>query len=160
MGEMRSRRGAALLGALVLSAWSGCSRSSPPAYPLAVQADGGANSDAAACMASLGNQDAGQPDVAVAGANDALAAGRQTFRFDTFGDETFWGDKLKLHQAIEGQAHGGVGPGVSPRTALAVGLKVDADAIPVPLAADIKAGKVNLEDPATTLALLQINAVV
>src|SRR5262245_66402492 len=59
--------------------------------------------------------------------------GRQSFRFDTFGDEAFWGDTLKLHQAIEGAAHGGVGPGVSPRTALSVGLKVDIDALPGPI---------------------------
>src|SRR3954465_8118074 len=86
--------------------------------------------------------------------------GRNTFRFDTFGDEAFWGDALKLHQAIAGAANGGVGPGVSPKTALSVGLKVDADAIPAALAAQIKAGQVNLDDPATTLALLQINAVI
>src|SRR4051794_6093883 len=51
-----------------------------------------------------------------------LEEGKQAFRFDTFGDEAFWGDALKLHQAIEGARLGGVGPGVSPRTALAVGL--------------------------------------
>src|SRR6185369_13229924 len=57
-------------------------------------------------------------------------AGKQTFRFDTFGDEAFWGDTIKLHQAIEGSAFaGGVGAGVSPKTALAVGLKVDLDAL-------------------------------
>ena len=54
-----------------------------------------------------------------------IAQGRQTFRFDTFGDQAFWGDTLQLHQAIEGAKLGGVGPGVSPKTALAVGLKVD-----------------------------------
>jgi hypothetical protein len=48
---------------------------------------------------------------------------RKTFRFDTFGDEAFWGDTLKLHRAIAGSKLGGVGPGVSPRTALSVGLK-------------------------------------
>jgi hypothetical protein len=53
--------------------------------------------------------------------------GRHVLRFDTFGDQSFWGDALKLHQAIEGSKLGGVGPGVSPNTALAVGLKVDAD---------------------------------
>jgi hypothetical protein len=90
----------------------------------------------------------------------ALDDGQHTFRFDTFGDEAFWGDALKLHQAIAGAANGGVGPGVSPKTALSVGLKVDADAIPAALAAQIKAGQVNLDDPATTLALLQINAVI
>jgi hypothetical protein len=89
-----------------------------------------------------------------------LEAGRRTFRFDTFGDEAFWGDVLKLHQAIEGQAHGGVGPGVSPRTALAVGLKVDVDALPKALVDALKTGQVDLDDPATTLALLELNAVV
>ena len=44
--------------------------------------------------------------------------GRETFRFDTFGDEAFWGDTLRLHEAIKGEALGGVGPGVSPNTAL------------------------------------------
>src|SRR5688572_20518123 len=56
--------------------------------------------------------------------------GQQIFRFDTFGDEAFWSGALKLHQAIAGAANGGVGPGVSPATALAVGLKVDADMVP------------------------------
>lgn len=86
--------------------------------------------------------------------------GRQTFRFDTFGDQDFWGGVLGLHKAIEGAAHGGVGPGVSPATALAVGLKVDQDALPPAVVAAIKAGQVDLNDPATTLALLQLNAVV
>ncbi|HEX9050674.1 MAG TPA: hypothetical protein VF841_09095 [Anaeromyxobacter sp.] len=86
--------------------------------------------------------------------------GRDTFRNDTFGDEAFWGDALHLHQAIEGAAHGGVGPGVSPRTALAVGLKVDADALPDALKQALAAGQVNLDDPATTIALLGLDAVV
>jgi mono/diheme cytochrome c family protein len=89
-----------------------------------------------------------------------MEEGRQTFRFDTFGDEQFWGDTLKLHNAIEGAALGGVGPGVSPRMALAVGLKVDSDALPASLIDALKAGQVNLDDPATTLALLKLNAVV
>jgi hypothetical protein len=86
--------------------------------------------------------------------------GKQTFRFDTFGDEAFWGDTLHLHQAVEGAHLGGVGPGVSPSTALAVGLKVDVDALPPALIAALKQGKVNLADPATTLALLKLNSVV
>jgi hypothetical protein len=86
--------------------------------------------------------------------------GKQTFRFDTFGDEAFWGDTLQLHQAIEGAKLGGVGPGVSPAIALAVGLKVDVDALPPDLIAALKLGKVNLQDPATTVALLKLNAVV
>jgi hypothetical protein len=89
-----------------------------------------------------------------------LKEGKQTFRFDTFGDEAFWGDTLKLHQAIAGSKLGGVGDGVSPKTALAVGLKVDMDALPKDLVKNLKAGKVNLDDPATTLALLKLNSVV
>src|SRR5262245_3415177 len=46
-----------------------------------------------------------------------IMEGRQTFRFDTFGDEAFWGDTLKLHQAIQGEKFGGVGAGLSPRGA-------------------------------------------
>src|SRR5262245_30986561 len=91
---------------------------------------------------------------------ETLDQGQQTFRFDTFGDEAFWGDTIKLHQAIEGAALGGVGPGVSPKTALAVGLKVDVDALPGSLQSDLKHGRVNLDDPATTVALLKLNAVV
>ena len=79
-----------------------------------------------------------------------IEAGRQIFRYDTFGDEAFWGDTLKLHQAIAGQKLGGVGPGVSPKTALSVGLKVDADALPASLADSIKKGTVDLDDPATS----------
>src|SRR5437867_2680930 len=86
--------------------------------------------------------------------------GRQTFRFDTFGDEAFWGDALQLHRAIAGEKQGGVGGGVSPKTALSVGLKVDVDALPQALQDQLKAGKVDLDDPGTTLALLKLNAVV
>ena len=85
--------------------------------------------------------------------------GRLIFRNDTFGDEAFWGDTLKLHRAIAGAKFGGLGPGVSPKTALAVGLKVDMDALPQPLVQQIKQGRVNLDDPAVTLALLKLNAV-
>src|SRR5712664_1468145 len=93
-------------------------------------------------------------------ADRMIADGRQTFRFDTFGDETFWGDALQLHKAIAGERNGGIGPGASPKTALSVGLKVDLDAIPAALQEQLKAGQVNLDDPATTLALLKLNAVV
>jgi len=86
--------------------------------------------------------------------------GRQTFRFDTFGDEAFWGGMLKLHQAIAGAANGGVGPGVDPTTALSVGLKVDVAALPFELVRKLKRGEVDLTVPATTLALLKLNAVV
>ncbi len=86
--------------------------------------------------------------------------GRQTFRFDTFGDETFWGGTLMLHQAIEGGTFGGVGPGVSPATALSVGLKVDVDMLPQPLIEKLRKGQVDLNNPAATLELLKLNSVV
>src|SRR3954463_14734051 len=77
-----------------------------------------------------------------------LAEGQRTFRFDTFGDEDFWGGTLRIHEAIEGAALGGVGAGVSPKTALAVGLKVDVDALSKDTIKALEAGKVNLDDPA------------
>ncbi|MGH7432315.1 MAG: hypothetical protein ACREJL_01035 [Candidatus Methylomirabilales bacterium] len=83
-------------------------------------------------------------------ARQMIREGRQIFRFDTFGDEAFWGGALRLHEAIAQ---------VSPRTALAVGLKVDVDALPQKLVQALKKGQVNLDDPAVTLALLQLNAV-
>lgn len=89
-----------------------------------------------------------------------FSEGRETFRYDTLGSEAFWGDALRLHEAIAGSAHGGVGPGVSPKTALAVGLKVDAEALPDRLVRDLRRGQVNLDDPAVTLELLRLNAVV
>jgi len=89
-----------------------------------------------------------------------IEEGRQTFRFDTFGDEDFWGGTLKLHQAIEGAKLGGIGSGISPKTALAVGLKVDVDALPANVLSALNHGQVNLDDPRTTLVLLKLNAVV
>jgi len=89
-----------------------------------------------------------------------LDEGKKTFRYDTFGSETFWGDALQLHKAVAGEKNGGVGPGVSPKTALSVGLKVDVDALPEALKKQLAAGKVDLDDPATTIALLKLNAVV
>lgn len=89
-----------------------------------------------------------------------LDEGRRVFRYETFGDEAYWGDTLKLHRAIAGGKLGGVGPGVSPKMALSVGLKVDVDSVPAPVAAALKAGQVNLDDPASTIVLLKANAVV
>ncbi len=93
-------------------------------------------------------------------AQSLFTEGKRIFRFDTFGDEAYWSETLRLHQAIAGQKFGGVGGGVSPKTALAVGLKVDAEAIPSDVADAIKKGQVDLDDPATTLTLLKLNAVV
>jgi hypothetical protein len=90
----------------------------------------------------------------------AFWRGREIFRGDTFGDEAFWGDALKLHEAVQGERFGGVGPGLTPRAALALGLKVDAAALPLRLRNDLERGRVNLDDPAVTLALLRLDAVV
>src|SRR5215831_5384777 len=99
-------------------------------------------------------------DPAATFAAQLVSQGRQIFRFDTFGDQSFWGDTLQLQKAIEGSGLGGVGPGVSPSAALAVGLKVDVDALPNDLLQQLLHGKVNLNDPAITVALLKLNAVV
>lgn len=83
----------------------------------------------------------------------ALAAqGREIFRFDTFGDEALWTDKLKMNEVI--------GQSVDPVTALAVGLKVDADALPASVASGIRGGTIDLTSPATTVALIKLDAVV
>jgi hypothetical protein len=89
-----------------------------------------------------------------------LREGQDTFRSDTFGDEAFWGASLGLHEAIEGAASGGVGDGLTPRKALALGLKIDSEALPPPLRRQLVAGKVDLDDVEVTLALLRLNAVV
>ena len=95
-----------------------------------------------------------------ASAQRMLNEGRETFRSDTFGDEDFWGGQMRLHESVAGSANGGVGPGLSPTQALALGLKVDVKALPPPLRNQIRRGDVDLNDPATTLALLKLDAVV
>jgi len=77
--------------------------------------------------------------------------GRAIFRFDTFGDEQLWTDVLRMHEAIAT---------VDPATALAVGLKVDVDALPAPVVAALRAGKADLTNPAVTMELLRLDAVV
>jgi mono/diheme cytochrome c family protein len=79
------------------------------------------------------------------------AQGKQIFRFDTFGDQAFWTDRLRMNEALAT---------VDPTTALAVGLKVDADALPAAVVQGIQNGSIDLKAPATTLALLKLNAVV
>jgi hypothetical protein len=129
----------------------------------------GSTLEAAAPGSARGKKKADQPasrpassfDGAISrNAAEMIERGRQIFRFDTFGSEAFWGDALQLHKALAGEKNGGVGGGVSPKTALSVGLKVDADALPDSLKQQLKDGKVDLEDPAITLALLKLNAVV
>jgi hypothetical protein len=101
-----------------------------------------------------------RPPAALRHATDLVSQGKQTFRFDDFGDNAFWSGALQLDKAIAGRSHGGVGPGVTPKTALSVGLKVDSDALPKSVLSALKAGKVDLNSPATTLALIKLNAVV
>ncbi|MEP7069948.1 MAG: hypothetical protein ABI789_11935 [Usitatibacter sp.] len=81
-----------------------------------------------------------------------VANGKQVFRFDTFGDESQWTDALRMHEVIR--------TAVDPKTALAVGLKVDAEALPPAVVEGIKNGSVSLASPDTTVALLKLNAVV
>jgi cytochrome c peroxidase len=84
-------------------------------------------------------------------AQQMLAEGKQTFRFDTFGDEAFWGGQLRLQETLAT---------LSPSNALALGLKVDVAALPPRLVQQIRHGKLDVTDPKNTAALLQANAVV
>ena len=86
--------------------------------------------------------------------------GQDIFRHSTFGDEAFWSGALQLDKTILGEALGGRGDGVSPETALALGLKVDANALSPETVAAIQAGQVPLDEPQTTVELLRQNAVV
>jgi hypothetical protein len=116
--------------------------------------------EAAADPARPAGKSTAVPDPAMASAQRMIAEGRRVFRFDTFGDEAFWGATIGLHKAVQGQAYGGTGAGLTPKAALTAGLKVDAEALPGDLVAKIKAGKVDLESVDTTLALLKLDAVV
>jgi hypothetical protein len=91
------------------------------------------------------------PDPVAAHAAGMIAEGRQTFRYDTFGDQVFWSRALGIHEALKT---------VSPRTALSVGLKVDAEALPPSILAQLGRGEVDLDDPAVTAALLRLDAVI
>ena len=168
-GKTRNLGWVVLAGGLGLAvAGGGCEDDADvDGVSVATKGDGGVDApmacfDAApgAPAADMAAADTTPVDPLVTAMAESLAAGRQSFRSDTFGSEAFWGDTLKLHTTIAGAANGGVGPGLSPKAALGIGLKVDAEALPATLVASIKAGQVNLDDPATTLALLQLNAVV
>jgi mono/diheme cytochrome c family protein len=100
----------------------------------------------AMCGCSSSAQDAAAPDPA------HVANGQQTFRYDTFGDETLWTDTLQMQTVISAA--------VDPTTALSVGLKVDATALPAAVVQGIQDGTIDLKSPATTIALLKLNAVV
>lgn len=97
--------------------------------------------------------DAGEGDLNLPVLDPTLVnQGKDIFRYETFGDETTWTDVLKMNQVIE--------TSVDPTTALSVGLKVDASALPAAVVTAIQNGSISLTDPQTTLALLQLNAVV
>jgi hypothetical protein len=105
-------------------------------------------------------QEASAPIALVSAHTPALAgpqeqrgidAGRQIFRYDTFGDEQLWTDVLRMHEVVAN---------VPPATALAVGLKVDVDALPPAVIEALQAGQVDLTNPAVTVELLRLNAVV
>jgi hypothetical protein len=102
----------------------------------------------AAMLAACG----GAPGLSPAEQAAMVAQGKETFRFDTFGDETKWTDALRLHEVIR--------TAVDPVTALSVGLKVDSQALPAAVVAGIQNGTVDLKSPDTTVALLKLNAVV
>ncbi|WP_258397150.1 c-type cytochrome [Cupriavidus alkaliphilus] len=106
---------------------------------------------AAACGGSSGG--GGTDAAGTEAAQKALVEqGKQIFRFDTFGDEAKWTDHLRMHEVIASS--------VDPLTAFSVGLKVDAEALPEAVANGIRNGTIDLMSPATTVALLKLNAVV
>ena len=106
---------------------------------------------AAACGGSSGG--GGTDAASTEAAQKALVEqGKQIFRFDTFGDEAKWTDKLRMHEVIASS--------VDPLTAFSVGLKVDAEALPEAVVNGIRNGTIDLKSPATTVALLKLNAVV
>ncbi len=107
---------------------------------------------AVAALAACNDDPAAPTGAAPAALRPQLAEGRDIFRFDTFGDEQFWTDTLRMHEVIP-QA-------VTPALALQVGLKVDVEALPRSLRRALAAGEVDLNSTATTLALLKLDAVV
>jgi len=111
-------------------------------------------------LSACGSSGSGQPQSAapnlvlpsLAADPALLAQGKQIFRFDTFGDETKWTDTLRMHEVIAAA--------VDPTTALSVGLKVDAEALPAAVVQGIQNGSISLTSTDTTIALLKLNAVV
>ena len=110
----------------------------------------GAAATAMAIVSACGGSD--DADDAAAAHAAQVEQGKQIFRFDTFGDEAQWTDALRMHEVIRAA--------VDPVTALSVGLKVDAEALPAAVVQGIQNGSVDLRSPATTVALLKLNAVV
>lgn len=121
---------------VALVAATGCTSSAPPAQNVTPSAPSRVQSELNAKRV----------------AEAQAPAGQRVFRYDTFGDERFWTDTAKLNTVIQTE--------VSPKVAFAVGLKIDADALPPDLIAAIRGGKVDLNSPATTVSLIKLNAVV
>ena len=107
---------------------------------------------AVSALSACGGSGSGNGDDAAAAQATLVAQGQQIFRHETFGDEGHWSDTLRMHEVIASA--------VDPTTALSVGLKVDAEALPAAVVAGIRSGSINLHSPATTVALLKLNAVV
>ena len=133
------------LSALLLAALAGCHHLSTSGTPQ---------------NRAVRTYDSDYGDAINANASREIDEGREIFRRDDFGDEAFWGGQLQLHKAILGEKRGGVGPGLTARQALALGLKVDVDQLPKILGQAIKGGSVSLDEEKTTLELLKAGAVV
>jgi mono/diheme cytochrome c family protein len=138
------------------SSWTRQPRRTPsrPPWPLLIGALAGAVA-LAACADERPNTLAPRASPQTSegpGGSELRPQGKSIFRFDTFGDETFWTDTLRIHEVIR--------KSVSPKTALAVGLKVDADALPESVKRALRSGAVDLNEPATTVTLLKLGAVV
>jgi hypothetical protein len=148
MGTERSTRffpwSAVVLGLLALGASAGVGCGDFDVSTSSARRDGGSSED----------------DPAIAAAVQLVEQGRATFRFDTFGDESFWGGALQLHLWIAGHKKGGVGEGLSARAALALGLKFDLDALPPKLLERMRTDTPDFDDPQLLLDLLQENAVI
>lgn len=147
----------------LLAAVCGCDTPASPAVTLSGDAGAGTvenNREQDAERDRDRDRDPDPGDTALQNARALVEEGRETYRFETFGNEAFWGGQLRLHEAIQGEALGGTGPGISPETALALGLKVDVEALPQEVRDALAAGEVDLTDPAVTLALLEQDAVV
>ncbi|CAG4882394.1 conserved protein of unknown function [Georgfuchsia toluolica] len=137
----------------LIAAFGHTRHSHPSPLPLRKVVTSGTLSVAAILATACGSGGSGSMQSDAAAANAALVAqGQQIFRFDTFGDETKWTDTLRMHEVIAAA--------VDPTTALSVGLKVDAEALPPAVVQGIQNGTVDLKSPATTIALLKLNAVI
>jgi mono/diheme cytochrome c family protein len=86
--------------------------------------------------------------------------GKKVFRYDTFGDEAFWSDTLRLHEFIARDKFGGKGPGLTPMQALELGLKVDKKKLTPPVVLATRLGLVPFDSPFITMVLLKVNSVV